>query len=82
VGGEKRNKELKMIPGVRFEEVEGHKYNFFSFRIPDVKLDLSLASELCQTVGDELFFLLGISFYKLVKHKICQVNFSKLLELL
>jgi hypothetical protein len=27
-------------------------------------------------------FLLGISFYKLAKHKICQVNFGKLLELL
>jgi hypothetical protein len=27
------------------------------------------------------FFLLGISFYKLAKHKICQVKFGKLLEL-
>jgi hypothetical protein len=60
--GEKRNKEERRIPDVRFEEVEGHKYNFFPFRIPDVKLDLSLASELCQTVGDELFFYLAYLF--------------------
>jgi hypothetical protein len=34
--GEKRNKEYRMIPNVSFQEVEGHEYNFVSFRIPDV----------------------------------------------
>jgi hypothetical protein len=34
--GEKRNKEQRRIPGVCFQEVEGHKHNFVSLRIPDV----------------------------------------------
>jgi hypothetical protein len=34
--GEKRNKEYRRIPDVSFEEVEGHKHNFVSFKIPDV----------------------------------------------
>jgi hypothetical protein len=37
--------------------VEAHQYNFVSLRC---KLDLDLASELCQTVGEELFFTLHI----------------------
>jgi hypothetical protein len=37
-----------------------------------------LASELCQTIADELFLSFDISFYKLSKHKICQLKFSKL----
>jgi hypothetical protein len=42
-----------------------------------------LVSEFYQIVGDdELFFLLDISSYKLAKHKICQVKFGKLLEML
>jgi hypothetical protein len=40
-----------------------------------------LTSVLCQIVGDELF-LLSIPFYNLAKHKICQVKFGKLLEML
>jgi hypothetical protein len=36
--------------------VEGHTHNFVSFRI---QLDLGLTSELCQTIGDELFFYLA-----------------------
>jgi hypothetical protein len=35
---------------------------------------LDLASELCQTVGDELLFLLDISFSKLAEHKIQNKN--------
>jgi hypothetical protein len=46
--GEKRNKEYRRIPEVSFQEVQGYKYNFS-------KLDLSLTSELCQIIGDELF---------------------------
>jgi hypothetical protein len=34
--GEKGNKELRRIPDVSFQEVEGHKHNFVSLRIPDV----------------------------------------------
>jgi hypothetical protein len=34
--GEK-NKEYRRIPDVSFQEVEGHKHNFVSLRIPDVK---------------------------------------------
>jgi hypothetical protein len=44
-------------------------------------LDVDLASELCPTVGDKLF-LLVISFYMLVKYKICQLKFGKWLEML
>jgi hypothetical protein len=36
--------------------------------------------KLCQIVGNELF-LIGVSFYKLSKHKICQVKFGKHLEI-
>jgi hypothetical protein len=32
----KRNKEYRRIPDVSFEEVEEHKHNFVSFKIPDV----------------------------------------------
>jgi hypothetical protein len=33
---EKRNKEQWRIPDVSFQEVEEHKHNFVSLRIPDV----------------------------------------------
>jgi hypothetical protein len=33
---EKRNKEYRRILDVNFQEVEGHKPNFVSSRIPDV----------------------------------------------
>jgi hypothetical protein len=33
----KKNKEQRRIPDVSFQEVEGHKYNFVSLRIPDVR---------------------------------------------
>jgi hypothetical protein len=32
----KKNKELRRIPDVSFQEVEEHKHNFVSLRIPDV----------------------------------------------
>jgi hypothetical protein len=34
--GEKRNKEQRRIPDGSFYEVEEHKHNFISLRIPDV----------------------------------------------
>jgi hypothetical protein len=40
-----------------------------------------LASELCQTIGDEFFFTLH-SFLEVGKTQIFQVNFGKLLEML
>jgi hypothetical protein len=47
-------------------EIKEHKYNFIyllgSLSDSGVILDLGLASEFCQTVGNELFFLLDISF--------------------
>jgi hypothetical protein len=46
--------------------VEGHKYNF-SLRIPNAKLDLDLTNELCQTVGDELFFYFAYLFKRVGK---------------
>jgi hypothetical protein len=35
---EKRNKEYRRIPDVNFQEVEGHRQNFVSLGIPDVKI--------------------------------------------
>jgi hypothetical protein len=50
------------MPDVSFQEVEEHKKYFCFFQDSSYKLDLCLVSELCQIVGDELFFLLGIPF--------------------
>ena len=47
-----------MVPDVSFHEVEEHKHNFVSLLDSWCKLYLGLASELCQTIGDELFFYL------------------------
>jgi hypothetical protein len=49
---------LRRIPDVSFQEVEGHKI-FFFFQDSWRKLDLCLASELCEIVGDELFLQVG-----------------------
>jgi hypothetical protein len=36
VGGRVKNKELRMILDVNFQDVEGHKHNFVSLWIPNV----------------------------------------------
>ena len=46
-----------MVLDVSFHEVEGHKHNFISLLGFWCKLYLGLASELYQTIGDELFLL-------------------------
>jgi len=58
---QKRWKDIKIIlflsnPDVSFYEVEEHKHNFVSLSGSWCKLYLGLANELCQTIGDELFF--------------------------
>jgi hypothetical protein len=47
----------------------------------DVGLNFVLPSELWETIGDEHFFF-AITVEELPKSKICQTNYSKLLELL
>jgi hypothetical protein len=51
-----------MVLDVSFREEEGDKHNFVSLSSSKCKLDLCLASDLWQTVGDELFFTWHIFF--------------------
>jgi hypothetical protein len=60
----------------------GRNIILFLSQVSLCKLDLDLASELCQTIGDELFFTWQCFFRSWQKHKICQVKFAKLLEML
>jgi len=64
---QKRWKDIKIIlflsnPDVSFYEVEEHKHNFVSLSGSWCKLYPGLANELCQTIGDELFFYLACFF--------------------
>jgi hypothetical protein len=50
------------IPDLSFKRWNGRNIILFLSQGSWCKLDLDLASELCQTVGDELFFYLAYIF--------------------